>query len=219
MFLKAPFRTRSAPFVERLKAAGAIVIGKSTTSELGWSGLSRSPLTGYTHNPWKHGHQAGASSCGAAAAAAAGYGPLHQGTGRRRIDPHSKPLLRRVRIEADLRARPARPGGQPRLHVACRSMITRDVRDAALMLKVMAERTLRITPAWSGAISRLRARWTWCSSASLRGKRIAFSRTLVIARAIRRCWHRSRSGALVVRQSLGAVVEEVTPDMGTAGPS
>src|ERR1700722_8897116 len=67
--------TEDAPFVERLKAAGAIVIGKTTTSELGWSGLSRSPLTGYTHNPWKHGYQAGASSCGAGAAAAAGYGP------------------------------------------------------------------------------------------------------------------------------------------------
>ena len=81
-----------APFVQRLKTAGAIVIGKSTTSEFGWSGLSRSPLTGYTHNPWKHGYQAGASSCGAAAAAAAGYGPLHQGTdaaGSIRIPSHS----------------------------------------------------------------------------------------------------------------------------------
>ena len=40
-----------APFVERLAAAGAVVVGKTTTSEFGWSGVSRSPLTGITHNP------------------------------------------------------------------------------------------------------------------------------------------------------------------------
>ena len=38
--------------VERLRAAGAISIGKTTVSEFGWSGVSHSPLTGITHNPW-----------------------------------------------------------------------------------------------------------------------------------------------------------------------
>jgi len=66
--------------VERLRAAGAISIGKTTVSEFGWSGVSRSPLTGITHNPWKHGMNAGASSAGAAVCAAAGIGPLHQGS-------------------------------------------------------------------------------------------------------------------------------------------
>ena len=69
-----------SPVVERLKAAGAVVIGKTTTSEFGWSGMSRSPLTGTTHNPWKDGFNAGGSSAGAAAAAAMGFGPLHQGS-------------------------------------------------------------------------------------------------------------------------------------------
>src|SRR5438105_6131680 len=71
---------QDAPLVTRLKQAGAIVLGKTTTSEFGWTGVSRSPLTGITHNPWKHGHNAGASSAGAGAAAAAGFGPLHQGS-------------------------------------------------------------------------------------------------------------------------------------------
>ena len=66
--------------VERLRAAGAIAIGKTTVSEFGWSGVSRSPLTGITHNPWKRGMNAGASSAGAAVGAAAGFGPLHQGS-------------------------------------------------------------------------------------------------------------------------------------------
>ena len=66
--------------VERMRAAGMISIGKTTTSEFGWSGVSNSPLTGITHNPWKHGMNAGASSAGAAVCAAAGIGPVHQGS-------------------------------------------------------------------------------------------------------------------------------------------
>ncbi|MGH6629053.1 MAG: amidase, partial [Burkholderiales bacterium] len=66
--------------VARLRAAGAISIGKTTTSEFGWKGVSNSPLTGITHNPWKHGMNAGASSAGAAVCAAAGIGPIHQGS-------------------------------------------------------------------------------------------------------------------------------------------
>src|ERR1700749_4408578 len=68
------------PIVPRLRGEGAIVIGKTTTSEFGWSRGSQSPLTGITHNPWKYGYNAGASSAGAGAGAAAGYGPLHQGS-------------------------------------------------------------------------------------------------------------------------------------------
>ena len=49
-----------APLVTRLRQAGAVILGK-TTSEFGWSGVSRCPLTGITHNPWGHGLNAGAS--------------------------------------------------------------------------------------------------------------------------------------------------------------
>ncbi len=66
--------------VERMRDAGMISIGKTTTSEFGWSGVSNSPLTGITHNPWQHGMNAGASSAGAAVCAAAGIGPVHQGS-------------------------------------------------------------------------------------------------------------------------------------------
>jgi aspartyl-tRNA(Asn)/glutamyl-tRNA(Gln) amidotransferase subunit A len=78
------FRDRVPDFdhlhVERLRAAGAISIGKTTVSEFGWKGNSNSPLTGTTHNPWKHGMNAGASSAGAGVCAAAGIGPIHQGS-------------------------------------------------------------------------------------------------------------------------------------------
>lgn len=66
--------------VERLRDAGAIILGKTTTSEFGWKGNGDSPVTGITHNPWKHGRNAGGSSAGAAVCAAAGIGPIHQGS-------------------------------------------------------------------------------------------------------------------------------------------
>ena len=66
--------------VERLRAAGAISIGKTTVPELGWKGTSHSPVTGITHNPWRLGMNAGGSSAGAAVCAAAGIGPIHQGS-------------------------------------------------------------------------------------------------------------------------------------------
>lgn len=69
-----------SPVAERLKSAGAVIVGKTTTSEFGWSGMSRSPLTGITHNPWRDGFNAGGSSAGAAAGAAMAFGPLHQGS-------------------------------------------------------------------------------------------------------------------------------------------
>ena len=69
-----------SPVTARLKAAGAVIVGKTTTSEFGWTGMSRSPRSGITHNPWQRGFNAGGSSAGAAAAAAMAFGPLHQGS-------------------------------------------------------------------------------------------------------------------------------------------
>jgi aspartyl-tRNA(Asn)/glutamyl-tRNA(Gln) amidotransferase subunit A len=66
--------------VERMRAAGTISIGKTTVPELGWKGVSSSPVTGITHNPWQQGMNAGGSSAGAAVCAAAGIGPIHQGS-------------------------------------------------------------------------------------------------------------------------------------------
>lgn len=68
------------PIVERIYAAGAVLLGKTNTPELGWKGDSGNRVVGPTHNPWRRGQTAGGSSGGAAAAVAAGLGPLAQGT-------------------------------------------------------------------------------------------------------------------------------------------
>jgi aspartyl-tRNA(Asn)/glutamyl-tRNA(Gln) amidotransferase subunit A len=72
--------TQDAAIVARLKAAGAILLGKTTTPEFAHKGLTDSPLLGVTRNPWSTAHTCGGSSGGAGAAVAAGMGPLAVGT-------------------------------------------------------------------------------------------------------------------------------------------
>ncbi len=55
-------------------------LGKTTTSEFGWKGVTDSPLTGVTRNPWDMRLTPGGSSGGAAVAAALGQGVLHLAT-------------------------------------------------------------------------------------------------------------------------------------------
>ncbi len=66
--------------VERLRAAGAIIIGKTNLDEFGHGGTSTLSHFGPVHNPWNVEHIAGGSSGGSAAAVAAGIGPLSYGT-------------------------------------------------------------------------------------------------------------------------------------------
>lgn len=69
-----------APATARLREAGAVLFGKTTTPEFGCKGETNSPLTGITRNPWDRSRTPGGSSGGTAAAVAAGMGPLSVGT-------------------------------------------------------------------------------------------------------------------------------------------
>src|SRR5215218_140298 len=69
-----------APVAARLREHGAVLLGKTTTPEYGWKGVTDSPLTGVTRNPWDPARTAGGSSGGSAAALAAGMVPLTLGT-------------------------------------------------------------------------------------------------------------------------------------------
>src|SRR5690606_35905867 len=70
----------TAPILERAAAAGAIMVGKNTTPELGWKAGSTSPLYGVTRNPWDPSRTTGGSSSGSAAAVAAGTVPISLGS-------------------------------------------------------------------------------------------------------------------------------------------
>jgi Asp-tRNA(Asn)/Glu-tRNA(Gln) amidotransferase A subunit family amidase len=71
---------RSAVIVERLEAAGAIMVGKTTTPEFATSGFTDSPLWGITRNPWNPARTPGGSSGGSGAAVASGCVPIAEGT-------------------------------------------------------------------------------------------------------------------------------------------
>jgi aspartyl-tRNA(Asn)/glutamyl-tRNA(Gln) amidotransferase subunit A len=129
--------TEDAPVVERLQAAGAIILGKTTTPEFGFKGVTDSPVTGITRNPWHLERTPGGSSGGAGVAVATGMGPLAVGTdggGSIRI-PSSfcgiyglKPHVGRVPVY------PASTIGD----ISHAGPMTRTVRDAALMLNAIA---------------------------------------------------------------------------------
>ncbi len=75
----APAQAHS-PLVERLVAAGCVVLGKTNTPELGWKADTENPLFGATRNPWDPARSPGGSSGGSAAAIAAGMVPLATGS-------------------------------------------------------------------------------------------------------------------------------------------
>lgn len=72
--------TEDALVVQRLKAAGAIVVGKTNTPDFAFGGVTDNALFGPTRNPWDTRMTAGGSTGGGAAAVAAGMGPIAQGS-------------------------------------------------------------------------------------------------------------------------------------------
>lgn len=134
--------TEDAPLVTGLKAAGAVIIGKTTTTEFGWKSPGDCPLHGITRNPWNRDRTPGGSSSGAGAAGAASFGPLHVGTdagGSIRIPAAWCGL---VGVKPSFGRVPQWPHGAFS-GVACAGPMTRTVRDAALMLSAMARHDAR----------------------------------------------------------------------------
>jgi Asp-tRNA(Asn)/Glu-tRNA(Gln) amidotransferase A subunit family amidase len=76
----APPAARDSLQVARLRAAGAIVVGKTNTAAYGWTSETDNPLSGPTRNPWAPARTPGGSSGGSAAAVAAGMVPLATGS-------------------------------------------------------------------------------------------------------------------------------------------
>ncbi|PXY21000.1 amidase [Prauserella muralis] len=126
-----------SPVTARMRENGLVLLGKTTTPEIGWKGVTDSPLDGITRNPWNPALTAGGSSGGSAVAVSTGMGELSVGTdggGSVRI-PASfcgivgfKPTGGRVPLY------PASPFG-PLGHAG---PLARSVDDIALLLDVLA---------------------------------------------------------------------------------
>lgn len=194
-----------APCVARLKEHGAVILGKTTTPEFGWKGVTDSPRTGITRNPWNRNMTPGGSSGGASAACAAGMGVLHVGTdggGSIRI-PSSfagifglKPSFGRVP------AWPLSPFGS----VAHIGPMARSVRDGAIMFQVMSEPDVRD---WT-SLPPTNTDYVGGLSASIRGKKIAYSPALGYAKVHPDVAVAVKNAAKLF-EDLGAHVEEVDP--------
>jgi aspartyl-tRNA(Asn)/glutamyl-tRNA(Gln) amidotransferase subunit A len=127
-----------APAVARLREHGAVLLGKTTTPEFGHKGVTDSPLTGITRNPWNPDLTPGGSSGGASAALAAGLGQLAIGTdggGSIRIPASFAGIFGLKPNFGRVPAYPLSPFGT----VAHLGPMARTVADAALMLTVLAE--------------------------------------------------------------------------------
>ena len=114
-----------------------MILGKTTTPEFGWKAIGDSPLTGITRNPWNLERTPGGSSAGAAAACAAGIAPLHvgsDGAGSIRIPSAFTGIFG---IKATFGRVPAYPPSPMGL-LSNVGPMTRSVRDAALMLNMLA---------------------------------------------------------------------------------
>ena len=195
-----------APVTARLREAGAVLVGKTTTPEFGCKGETNSPLTGITRNPWDPSKTPGGSSGGAAAAAAAGLGPLAVGTdgaGSVRIpaafcgNVGLKPSFGRVP------AYPLSPFGS----VAHLGPHTMSVHDAALMLNVMAQPDARD---WTSLPYDPRD-YTVGLNDGVRGLRLAYSPTLGYAKNVDPEIAAAVEKAVAHLAALGAHVEAVDP--------
>lgn len=157
------------PVVERLYAAGIVMLGKTNTPEFGWKGDSGNRIIGPAHNPWKIGQTAGGSSGGAAAAVAAGLGPLAQGSdgaGSIRIPSGFTGIYG---LKPSWGLVPQYPASPLELFSHIGPM-TRTVRDAALMLNVIAGADPRDRLSFSTGIDYVAA-----LDGEIKGLRVAWS--------------------------------------------
>ncbi|WP_432186018.1 amidase [Streptomyces sp. Tue6028] len=196
-----------APSVARLREHGTVLVGKTTTPEFGWKGVTDSPLSGVTRNPYDVSRTAGGSSGGSAAAVALGAGPLSLGTdggGSVRIPAAFcgifglKPTYGRVPLY------PASAFGTLS-HVG---PMTRDAADAALLLDVISGPDARD---WS-ALGPAAGSFVDALEGGVRGLRVAYSPSLGGQVAVRPAVAAAVRGAVERLAGLGAYVAEDDPD-------
>ena len=197
----------------RLKQAGAILFGKTTTTEFGHKALTDAPLFGRTRNAWSAEHTSGGSSGGAAVAVAAGIGPIGiatDGGGSTRIPAAANGM---VGLKQSNGVIPHSQVADAFGNYTYVTPMTRTVMDTALMLPAMAGP--HPSDPWSIGVAPQDYLAAARAEGDLKGKRILYSLTLgntVVAKDVRTAFEQ----ALVRLRELGAELVELTealPDM------
>jgi len=207
--------TLDSPVGQSLREAGTVLLGKTTSPEYGWKGVTDSALFGATHNPWKLGRTPGGSSGGGVAAEAVGMGNVAIGTdgaGSVRIPCAFTGLFGLKPTQGRVPIWP--PSAQGTLsHVG---PMTRTVRDAAVLMNVIAR------PDWRDAYSRPDDIENYAKGLdkSVKHLRIAYSPNLgfIEREKIDRDVAQSVEAAVRVFRTLGAKVVEDSPDFAGLDP-
>jgi aspartyl-tRNA(Asn)/glutamyl-tRNA(Gln) amidotransferase subunit A len=197
----APAQAADAPPAARTREAGCVILGKTTMPDYGMLSSGLSSLHGVTRNPWRLDRNPSGSSSGAAAAAVAGYGPLHIGTdigGSVRLPATHcglfalKPSLGRVPVHPPYMGRIAGP-------------MTRTVEDACLFLDVLARpdaRDFMSLPAPGERFAHVRA-------LEPRGLRIGFLPDMGVGLPVEREVRAAAEAAATALAGAGCTVESI----------
>ena len=207
--------------VERLKAAGAIVIGKTNTSEFGYGAVGHNPVFATTRNPWDTTRTPGGSSAGSAAAVAARMLTLaigSDGGGSIRVPAGLcglygiKPSWGRVPVYPGCRDEryPGISSWESLEHIG---PITRNAEDAALALSVLCGPT----PRDRFSIPAESSDWSIAPSHTLRGKRIGFSADLGFATVDHEVRAAIEQGVHRMALALDCTAEQAHPGIGNPG--
>ena len=196
---------KSSPCVAALERHGYVPLGKTTTPEFGWKGVTDSPLLGATNNPWNPEKTAGGSSGGSGVAVALGQGPLALGTdagGSVRIPAAMCGVVGHKPTFGEVPHWPASPFGT----LAHPGPMTRTVEDCALMMNVLTE----ADPRDSQAAPRRQVDYLAELGKGVKGLRIGYSATLGYVDVNPEIEQAVKNAAALL-ESLGATVVEVDP--------
>lgn len=207
--------------VERLRGAGAVIVGKTNTSEFGYGAFGHNALFPTTRNPWDTGRTPGGSSAGSGAAVAANMVPLALGSdggGSVRLPAALcgvygiKPSWGRVPVYPGCRddTLPGISSWESLEHIG---PITRTVADAAIALSCMTGPTPRDRASLPSEF----AAWAIAPPETLRGKHIAFSADLGWAVVDRKVRLACETAARRIEKTYGCTVEFAQPEIGDYG--
>ncbi len=195
--------------VERLKAAGAIVVGKTNTPEFGSGGNTFNAVFGPTRNPWNPALTCGGSSGGAAVALATGMGPLAQGSDLGGSLRTPAAFCGVVGFRTTPGLVPVYPTVLAWDSLSVEGPMARTVADTALMLAAIAGPDDRAPLSYPVDV---RAFLAAVRSPSIRGWRVAWTPDLNGVVPVDEEVARVAEGATAVFRSLGARVEAACPD-------
>ncbi|GAA2055491.1 amidase [Nocardiopsis rhodophaea] len=203
---------RDALTVERMRAAGAIVMGKTNAPEFGAGSHTFNPVFGVTRNPYDLARSAGGSTGGGAAALAAGMHPLSDGSdmGGSLRNPGSFNNV--VGIRPSPGRVPQWPSFLPWEPMTVAGAMARTVSDVALLMSVISGPDTRAPTAMSdpGSI------FAGPLDCDMRGLRVAYSADFGGALPIETEPSAAAAAAAEVFAGLGCGVEEVHPDFSRA---